>query len=131
MLRVKIKKNRLSLHEEIEYLRNALQPLRRWGLAAKALEETDEDAYIELVLKFKKVFSALKRNSGLNFVYGTTTYLRGVRGLGGLKYAIKGAWKGRSLAWSSVITDDMDFYISDLEIFVEQLNERARNRVRT
>jgi hypothetical protein len=52
------------------------------------------------------------------------TYLRG------LKLAIRGAWAERLLLWSAV-TPGMDWVIADLEIFIEQLNERAENRVKT
>lgn len=76
-------------------------------------------------MKIKKVFTSLKKHASMNFVYGSSSYL------GGLKCAIEGAWLGRSLSWSAVVTDDMNFAIADLESFVEYLSQRAKSRVRT
>jgi hypothetical protein len=85
----------------------------------------DANGYKELVIKFRKAFTLLKQKKSSSFSYGAAHYLKA------LKLALEGAWLGRSLSWSKRVTQAMDLSLQDLEAFVELLDGRAAERVRT
>jgi hypothetical protein len=123
-LQLRTRKNRRRLYVELAELQVVLKDVRYWRELAETLEQ-DSNGYKELIISFKKVFPTLKKNRSSSFVYGSAHYTKA------LKLALAGAWMGRSLSWSKNVTDEMDLAFQGFETFVELLDARAADRVRT